>query len=502
MKPNRLKSNKPNQYSLYRELTAQFYKKNHLPFIIAVLSALLLGLLSLMLSWLIQQLIDTISGVPGSMDLSSTLLLSLIVILLVILFKLMDCLSRPRFLKKAVQQYKDLAFRRLTQKSISSFQEESTATYISAMSNDIASIEQNLLENQFALAANGILFFGSVFMMLSYSPLLTAASALLSFLPFLGSMAAGDRMKTAETRVSKQNEQFVASLKDSLSGFSVIKSFKAEAPILELFSKSNQAAEDAKCRRRKLEAFLGMIGSAAGVTAQLGVFLIGAYLALTGSGLTPGTVLVFVNLMNFIIDPITQMPTLLANRKAALALIRKLSDALEEHSGRGGQAIQSRLTHGILLDHVSFSYEPGIDVLHDLTFRFESGKSYALVESVPPKPARSFQSIPADPPMKRSPGIPFFDGSDLIAGIPILHMADDVVPFIGAHHQIEADAAVKRPKHFFLRNGASGFDKPEDGQHTDFGQIDGRAEAVRDHPAQIPLDASAGDMGHTVDAIF
>lgn len=379
MKPDRFHPHVSSQSSLHRELSAQFYSKNHIPFVIAVLSSLLLGLLNLMLSWMIQQFIDTISGVPGSMELSAMFLLSAVVILLVILFKLMDYFSRPRFLEKAVRQYKDLAFHKLTQKNISSFQEESTATYISAMSNDIASIEQNLLENQFALAANGILFFGSVFMMLSYSPLLTAASALLSFLPFLGSMAAGDRMKTAETRVSKQNEQFVASLKDSLSGFSVIKSFKAEAPILELFSKSNQAAEEAKCRRRKLEAFLGMIGSAAGVTAQLGVFLIGAWLALTGSGLTPGTVLVFVNLMNFIIDPITQMPTLLVNRKAALALIRKLSDALEEHSGRGGQAIQSRLTDGILLDHVSFAYEDGTDVLHDLTFRFESGKSYALV---------------------------------------------------------------------------------------------------------------------------
>ena len=83
------------------------------------------------------------------MELSAMFLLSAVVILLVILFKLMDYFSRPRFLEKAVRQYKDLAFHKLTQKNISSFQEESTATYISAMSNDIASIEQNLLENQF-----------------------------------------------------------------------------------------------------------------------------------------------------------------------------------------------------------------------------------------------------------------------------------------------------------------------------------------------------------------
>mgnify|MGYP004589016031 FL=1 len=49
-------------------------------------------------------------------------------------------------------------------------------------------------------------------------------------------------------------------------------------------------------------------------------FIAGAYFALNGYGLTPGAVILFVNLMNFTIEPIASLPRLLAGRKAANAL--------------------------------------------------------------------------------------------------------------------------------------------------------------------------------------
>ena len=48
-------------------------------------------------------------------------------------------------------------------------------------------------------------------------------------------------------------------------------------------------------------------------------FIAGAYFALNGYGLTPGAVILFVNLMNFTIEPIASLPGLLAGRKAANA---------------------------------------------------------------------------------------------------------------------------------------------------------------------------------------
>ena len=47
-----------------------------------------------------------------------------------------------------------------------------------------------------------------------------------------------------------------------------------------------------------------MFGSVAGITAQLGVFIFGAYLALSGKGVTAGTTMIFEQLMNYVLSPI------------------------------------------------------------------------------------------------------------------------------------------------------------------------------------------------------
>lgn len=70
-----------------------------------------------------------------------------------------------------------------------------------------------------------------------------------------------------------------------------------------------------------------MIGAITAIFAQLGVFIAGAYFALNVYGLTPGVVILFVNLMNFTIEPIASLPGLLAGRKAALGLVDKLARA-------------------------------------------------------------------------------------------------------------------------------------------------------------------------------
>lgn len=94
----------------------------------------------------------------------------------------------------------------------------------------------------------------------------------------------------------------------------MVKVFKAEREIIRLFSESNRALEHEKFLRRRLKLLVGMIGSVTGIFAQLGVFLAGAWMALGGYGLTAGAVILFVNLMNFLIEPVAELPSLLAER--------------------------------------------------------------------------------------------------------------------------------------------------------------------------------------------
>lgn len=364
---------------LGKQLRGQFFYKNIPIFCLAVFAALAAGSLNLILSWIIQQLMDTAAGKSGALSLRTLLLISAGFVLLCAGLSLLNYASQPRFLERAMRQYKDFAFKKLIGKSISSFRDESAAGYLSALTNDAASIETNYLAQMLAMITKAVTFIGALLLMCRYSLLMTAIAAGLTVLPLIASLLTGSRLQTVESRVSERNGEFTAALSDCLAGFTVVKNFRAEREIFSLFAQSNKALEHEKFTGRRIKTLVGMIGAVTGIFAQLGVFIAGVYLSMKGGSMTPGAVVLFVNLMNFIISPIAELPGLLACRKAALGLVDKLAVALERSSSREGSETLNRLEHGIRLENVSFAYEPGKTVLHGINAEFEAGKAYALV---------------------------------------------------------------------------------------------------------------------------
>lgn len=364
---------------LGKQLRGQFFYKNIPIFCLAVFAALAAGSLNLILSWIIQQLMDTAAGESGALSFRTLLLISAGFVLLCAGLSLLNYASQPRFLERAMRQYKDFAFKKLIGKSISSFRDESAAGYLSAFTNDAASIETNYLAQMLAMITKAVTFIGALLLMCRYSLLMTAIAAGLTVLPLIASLLTGNRLQAVESRVSERNGEFTAALSDCLAGFTVVKNFRAEREIFRLFAQSNKALEHEKFTGRRIKTLVGMIGAVTGIFAQLGVFIAGVYLSMKGGSMTPGAVVLFVNLMNFIISPIAELPGLLACRKAALGLVDKLAAALERSSSREGSETLNKLEHGIRLENVSFAYEPGKTVLHGINAEFEAGKAYALV---------------------------------------------------------------------------------------------------------------------------
>ncbi len=364
---------------LSKKLRAKFIENNYMNYTGAVVATLLIVVLNLIISWLLQQIIDAATGNNEVFTLTQLLMISIGIALVLIGVMLLDQKTSPRFVEKAMVQYKNMAFSEISKKSISSFATENTSTYLSALSNDATSIEKNYLAKIFPLIEKVVMFIGSFVMMLYYSPVLTLAAVILSLLPIAGSILTSNKLAKMEKIVSEKNEGFLGSVKDMLTGFSVVKSFKAEKEMMKLFRESNHEAEQSKRKRKQVEILITMIGAVAGIIAQFGVFLFGAYLALNSKAVTVGVVIIFVQLMNFVVNPIGEVPQIWANRKAALALVDKLAVSLSEQVEQTGVSIGQTLNKAIELEHVSFGYEEGQTILKDITVQFETGKSYALV---------------------------------------------------------------------------------------------------------------------------
>ena len=369
MKQNKKKS---------REFKRRLFYKNKMCFIASVIMTIVMSFLNLMISWLIQQIMDSMAN----QNMQAVGRCAWIAASVVIAYTVANAVHRavyPRFLQRAMQQYRDYAFLRLTQKSLRSFSKEGTALYVSALTNDCTSIENNYLAATFTLIELLFCFLGALIMMLYYSPVMLVLAVALSFLPVAVSMTAGNRLTEQEKEISKKNERFVSIVNELLSGFPVIKSFRAETQASRLFSQRNEQAEEAKKNKRRTEQLISLLANDAGIIAQMGIFLAGAWLAISGKGVTAGVVIVFVQLMNYILNPISQMPLLWSNRKAAIALMEKLSDALSENVREEGREKLNGFSEKIEVKDLTYGYEPESPVLKDLDVQFDAGKSYAIV---------------------------------------------------------------------------------------------------------------------------
>ncbi len=361
--------------------TRQFFRGNKLSFALILIHGLLMALCNLVLAWLMQQLTDLAAGLDTGMTLMQVLMAGLAALLVLGISFALYHWADPRFFAKAMGQYKNYVFERISQKSISAFSGENTSVYISALSNDAATIQSDYLASFSNLVTYCLMFCGAFAMMIIYSPVLTFAAIGLSLLPLIVSLTMGNRTAKLQEVVSNRDSQFMSTLKDSLVGFSVIKSFRAEAAMCRLFAESVGKAESAKGKLRKMKIAIECLAMMAGCITQMGVFFVGAWMALSGRGVTAGVVLAFVQLLNFVITPIGEIPKILAGRKAACALIDKLADALSQNVRQEGDAVSPALKDSITLKDISFSYEEGKPVLWNVDFTFEAGKSYALVGS-------------------------------------------------------------------------------------------------------------------------
>ena len=367
------------KHKLRKAYTSQFYRGNHILYGLAMAAAVGSIALNFGITWLLQQILDTISLVPDSFSISTLSILTGVLIILFIVFKQLSYWTEPEFLRRAMVQYKQYAFDRLTKKNLTAFRRESISDYLSGFSNDLNTIETDYLKSQFAITVNMAALFGSTAMMLWYSPIMTIIAIAFCLLPVAASLLTGKKLENSEEKVSSSNAEFLASLRDALSGFSVMKSFRAEKEIAQIVGQSSQRAEAAKCQKAKLSIVLYMLGTVAAVAAQLGTFLSGGALSASGYVITPGKLIAFLDLTGLFIMGIRELPAQLAKRKAALVLLDKLANHLENNAEEEGTVCMKPVQQDIRLSHVFFSYEPEKSALKDISFSFKKGKSYAVV---------------------------------------------------------------------------------------------------------------------------
>ena len=355
-----------------------FFQKNTRCFLLGLLAAAVESGCMVGVAWLIQQLLDACTGNPAALPFRVLLVLSVGMIALYLSSIQLDRIATSRFIPRAMAQYKNFLFSRISQKNIAAFRQENTASYLSAITNDTKTIQIGV-GDLFNISISLLRVLFAVGLMLWYSPVMTLGALAISALFFLFSMPAGNKLVEAEQALSDSNEGVTARFKDFLTGFPVVKSFQAEKEMAVLFAEDVKGSEKADQNRRLADMMLTFTIDGGLAAARIVILLAGVWMALSGNGVSAGMVIAFVQLLDHVVSPVQELPLQLADLKAARVLIRKAAANLEKNIREDGMEIAPTLKKGIQLQNLCFSYEPHKPVLQNLTCSFEAGKRYALV---------------------------------------------------------------------------------------------------------------------------
>lgn len=382
-------------------LSQSFFQGNWKNLFMAVLGTTVLSVGILSVPQLMQILIDFLSG-NRRYSMHQIILMAAAVLLMVSFSGFCTYYFRTKFSTKAVFQYRKMAYHYLSKKKVTEFYGQNTAVYLSALNTDLQKIKEDFLDQIPILSQIVICGIGAVLVMIRYNFFLAMMACLISLIPFFAALFSGRNMEKIEENLSKENAEYLAFLKDFAVGFTIIKSYKVEGIFSALHDKICQKVEARMEEREKCVEKINYFAAISGYITQFAILLLCAVVAYRSKSISVGTVLAFSRLINYIIDPVTELPGMLSKARTAYALSEQFWEKIgkgeqEEQQQKSGEIVQDgyhqhtdtaphekalpipSLQGDICFSHLSFSYTSERQVLKDFTLRVKEGEKLILL---------------------------------------------------------------------------------------------------------------------------
>jgi len=182
-------------------------------------------------------------------------------------------------------------------------------------------------------------------------------------------------------RVRQLLSEINAMLNESIQGMPIIRAFNREARTADEFGEMNQAYYEGQTRLLRVNAATGY--NLAGVLRNLFFAAIIAWFGWRSLHLEPivslGVLYAFVDYLNRLFQPITQVVNQLATLEQARASAKRVFELLDEPGVEPEYGAIPRFRGEVEFEHVWFSYDGEHPVLRDITFTAQPGQTVALV---------------------------------------------------------------------------------------------------------------------------
>ena len=365
---------------LYKRILSYIKPYIHILFM-ALLCTMLAAGGNLYLPWIFRDMIDKV------LNAKDYYMLNMISASIVVIFLLRGIfLYGQNYLMSFVGQHviidiRSEVFRKLQRLSMSFYDKNKTGTIMSYVTNDVNALQGAMVDNTIELVTEGIILIGSVCAMVYLDWKLTLFTILtfpvvLYFMNFFGK-----KIRRSGGQIQEATADITSVLQESVSSARVVKSFVREQYEIERFEKENEANLKANLKNAK---YMATLTPTIEFVAALGVTLIlwyGGNNVIAGET-TAGSLVAFLAYAVNISNPIKRITRVSGNIQKALAAAQRVFDVLdlpEEVRDLPDAKVLPAVTGSVSFEHVTFSYNAGDEILHDLSFTAKPGQAIGLV---------------------------------------------------------------------------------------------------------------------------
>ena len=272
-------------------------------------------------------------------------------------------------------------FEKLSRLPVSFFDRNQAGDIISRVSYDVDVVSASIQTDIVAIMTSFTTVIGSLIMMLRISPAL--AVIVLITIPISVSYTIYIKKKTRPLFIKRSKSYGFMNgfVEEMFSGEKTIQAYAYENQVCENFAKVNGEAADAYYRADSrgvaIGPSMGMINNMSlGLIATLGSFLF------MGGRVTLGQISSFILYSRKFSGPINEIANIMNEILSALSASERIFNLLDQNEEVEDVENAVELTDvkgDVRFENVSFGYEEGKTILHDLSFRADAGRLIAIV---------------------------------------------------------------------------------------------------------------------------
>ncbi len=357
----------------------RYFKRYRGKLVLWMLADLFMALSLVFWSFFMKHMADTVYAAEGLTGIQSMLILGVTFLLVCMLTEYGDSYFRARFLRAANGALEKDLMNRILHYDINAFNSENSAKYISILNNDVRKIDEMVFRLLPQTAGNVICASVCLVALLIYNPWNALICVVTTALQFLPPLFIGKRAAAAQQKYMESLDGMNAEIKDTFTGFEVIKSFGVEEKIQEKSSSTFDRVEADAFRMRITQGKSIAISEGLVYFGCIVQMIFCAYLVIQGE-ITMGILLGALQIANYVINPARQITSQLLEYKTVKPVIARVVAVLDgEEQVEATEKVSIAKVGQIQVEGLRFSYEESKEVLHGLNYRFQEGKKYAVV---------------------------------------------------------------------------------------------------------------------------